>query len=206
MIRSDSETTWGEAARVISTGGLIAFRTDTFFGLGANPLNREAVAKIRELKGRQDNKPILLLISDMDRLDRFVGEKSGIFGLLAVGHWPAPLTLIGPARPELPSELTAGTNTIGVRLPNDEKVRALVRTCGGALTATSANVSGSPPARSAKEVENYFPTGIDLIIDGGEVTATQPSTVVDVSGSKPRLVREGAVSREELRKILNTVG
>jgi L-threonylcarbamoyladenylate synthase len=206
MIRSDSETTWGEAARVISTGGLIAFRTDTFYGLGANPLNREAVAKIRELKGRQDNKPILLLISDMDRLDRFVGEKSGIFGLLAVGHWPAPLTLIGPARPELPSELTAGTNTIGVRLPNDEKVRALVRTCGGALTATSANVSGSPPARSAKEVENYFPTGIDLIIDGGEVTATQPSTVVDVSGSKPRLVREGAVSREELRKILNTVG
>jgi L-threonylcarbamoyladenylate synthase len=206
MIRSDSETTWGEAARVISTGGLIAFRTDTFYGLGANPLNREAVAKIRELKGRQDNKPILLLISDMDRLDRFVGEKSGIFGLLAVGHWPAPLTLIGPARPELPSELTAGTNTIGVRLPNDEKVRALVRTCGGALTATSANVSGSPPARSAKEVENYFPTGIDLIIDGGEVTATQPSTVVDVSGSKPRLVREGAVSREQLRKILNTVG
>jgi L-threonylcarbamoyladenylate synthase len=206
MIRSDSETTWGEAARLISTGGLIAFRTDTFYGLGANPLNREAVAKIRELKGRQDNKPILLLISDMDRLDRFVGEKSGIFGLLAVGHWPAPLTLIGPARPELPSELTAGTNTIGVRLPNDEKVRALVRTCGGALTATSANVSGSPPARSAKEVENYFPTGIDLIIDGGEVTATQPSTVVDVSGSKPRLVREGAVSREELRKILNTVG
>jgi L-threonylcarbamoyladenylate synthase len=206
MIRSDSETTWGEAARVISTGGLIAFRTDTFYGLGANPLNREAVAKIRELKGRQDNKPILLLISDMDRLDRFVGEKSGIFGLLAVGHWPAPLTLIGPARPELPSELTAGTNTIGVRLPNDEKVRALVRTCGGALTATSANVSGSPPARSAKEVENYFPTGIDLIIDGGEVTATQPSTVVDVSGSKPRLVREGAVSREELEKILKTSG
>jgi L-threonylcarbamoyladenylate synthase len=206
MIRSDSETTWGEAARVISTGGLIAFRTDTFYGLGANPLNREAVAKIRELKGRQDNKPILLLISDMDRLDRFVGEKSGIFGLLAVGHLPAPLTLIGPARPELPSELTAGTNTIGVRLPNDEKVRALVRTCGGALTATSANVSGSPPARSAKEVENYFPTGIDLIIDGGEVTATQPSTVVDVSGSKPRLVREGAVSREELEKILKTSG
>jgi L-threonylcarbamoyladenylate synthase len=206
MIRSDSETTWGEAARVISTGGLIAFRTDTFYGLGANPLNREAVAKIRELKGRQDNKPILLLISDMDRLDRFVGEKSGIFGLLAVGHWPAPLTLIGPARPELPSELTAGTNTIGVRLPNDEKVRALVRTCGGALTATSANVSGSPPARSAKEVENYFPTGIDLIIDGGEVTATQPSTVVDVTGAEARLIREGAVSREELEKILKTSG
>jgi L-threonylcarbamoyladenylate synthase len=204
MNQNDSETTWTEAARVISTGGLIAFRTDTFYGLGADPLNREALAKIRELKGRDDNKPILLLISDMDQLDRFVGEKSGIFGLIAGGHWPAPLTLIGPARPELPTELTAGTNTIGVRLPDDENVRALVRACGGSLTATSANVSGEPPARTVKEVKDYFPSGIDLIIDGGEVTATRPSTVVDVTGAEARLIREGAVSRDELEKILKT--
>ncbi len=81
-------------------------------------------------------------------------------------------------------------------------MRALVRACGGALTATSANVSGQPPARTAKEVENYFPTGIDLIVDGGEVTATEASTVLDVSSSEVRLVREGAVSREELRELL----
>jgi L-threonylcarbamoyladenylate synthase len=202
MIRSDSQTARSEAARIISTGGLIAFRTDTFYGLGVDPLNSAAVAKIRKLKGREDNKPILVLISDMDQLDRFVGEKSGIFGLVAVGHWPAPLTLIGPARAELPLELTARTKTIGVRLPDDENVRALVRACGGALTATSANVSGEPPARTAKEVEEYFPTGIDLIIDGGEVTVSEPSTVVDLSGSEPRLVREGAVSREELAEML----
>jgi L-threonylcarbamoyladenylate synthase len=206
QLRNDNEETWTEAARVISTGGLIAFRTDTFYGLGADPLNREALAKIRELKGRDDNKPILLLISDMAQLDRFVGEKSSIFGLIASGHWPAPLTLIGPAHPELPTELTAGTNTIGVRLPDDENVRALVRACGGGLTATSANVSGKLPARTVKEVKDYFPTGIDLIIDGGEVTATQPSTVVDVSGAEARLIREGAVSREELEKILKTNG
>jgi L-threonylcarbamoyladenylate synthase len=202
MIQNDSETTWPEAARIISTGGLLAFRTDTFYGLGADPLNREAVAKIRELKGREDNKPILLLISDLDQLDRFVGEKSSTLRLIASGHWPAPLTLIGPAHPELPTELTAGTNTIGVRLPDDENVRALVRTCGGGLTATSANVSGKPPARTAKEVKDYFPTGIDLIIDGGEVTVTRPSTVVDVTGAEARLIREGALSREELEKIL----
>ncbi|MBA2705974.1 MAG: threonylcarbamoyl-AMP synthase [Blastocatellia bacterium] len=202
MIRSDSQTTRAEAARIISNGGLIAFRTDTFYGLGADPLNPAAVEKIRELKGREDDKPILLLISDMDQLDRFVGEKSGIFGLIAIGHWPAPLTLIGPARAELPVELTAGTNTIGVRLPNDENVRALVRACGGALTATSANVSGKAPARTAQEVEDYFPAGIDLIIDGGEVRATEPSTVLDLSGSKPRLVREGAIPRAALADLL----
>ncbi len=206
MIRSDSESTRAEAARIVSTGGLIVFRTDTFYGLGADPLNRAALQRLRELKGREENKPILILISDMDKLDRFVGEKSGIFGRIATGHWPAPLTLIGPARHELLTELTAGTSTIGVRLPDDEKVRALVRTCGGALTATSANVSGSAPARNAAEVEKYFPRGIDLIIDGGDVTATEPSTVLDLSAAEPRLVREGAVSREELAEILKTVG
>ncbi|HZE64169.1 MAG TPA: Sua5/YciO/YrdC/YwlC family protein, partial [Pyrinomonadaceae bacterium] len=90
-------------------------------------------------------------------------------------------------------------------LPDNEKVRALVRVCGGALTATSANISGSAPARNAAEVAKYFPNGIDLIIDGGEVTATEPSTVLDLSGSEPVLVREGAVSREELAPILKTV-
>jgi L-threonylcarbamoyladenylate synthase len=200
MIRSDNETTQADAARIILSGGLIAFRTDTFYGLGADPLNACAVAKIRELKG-EDNKPILLLISDMDQLDRFVSEPSNTFGL-AVGRWPGPLTLIGPARSELPIELTAGTRTIGVRLPDDENVRALVRTCGGALTATSANVSGNPPARTAQEVEGYFPTGIELIIDRGEVTATEPSTVLDLSESKPRLVREGAIPRGTLADLL----
>jgi len=202
MIRNDSEAARLDAARIILTGGLIGFRTDTFYGLGADPLNRQAVARIRKLKGREDNKPILVLISDMDQLDRFVGEKSGIFGLIAIGHWPAPLTLIGPARPELPTELTAGTNSIGVRLPDDEKVRALVHACGGALTATSANLSSSPPARSAAEVAEYFPAGIDLIIDGGEVTTTEASTVVDVTGTEARLIREGAVPRDQLDKIL----
>jgi L-threonylcarbamoyladenylate synthase len=201
MIRSDSQTAQTEAARIISTGGVIAFRTDTFYGLGADPLNSAAVAKIRKLKSREDNKPILVLISDMDQLDRFVGEPSGIFGLVAVGHWPAPLTLIGPARAEVPIDLTAGTNTVGVRLPDDENVRALVRACGGALTATSANVFGAPPARTAKEVEAYFPKGIDFIIDGGDVTATEPSTVLDLSETEPRLVREGAFPRSALRDL-----
>jgi L-threonylcarbamoyladenylate synthase len=201
MIQEDNEPTRSEAAQIIAGGGIIAFRTDTFYGLGADPFNGAAIARIKELKGREDRKPILLLISDADEVDRFI-EQSSFFKLIAMGKWPAPLTLIGVSRPEVSIELTAGTKSLGVRLPDDEDVRALVRACGGALTATSANVSGQPPARTAKEVENYFPEGIDLIIDGGEVTAMEPSTVLDLSGSKPRLVREGMVSRKELEHLL----
>lgn len=201
MIVKDSEVSRAQAGEIIERGGVIAFRTDTFYGLGADPLNSAAVARIRELKGREAGKPILILVSDMSEVDRFI-EQSGFYKMIAIGKWPAPLTLIGVSRSEVPVELTAGTNTLGVRLPDDDTVRDLVRTCGGALTATSANVSGGEPARSALEVESYFPRGIDLILDGGEVTATLPSTVLDLSGSEARLVREGAVSREDLKEIL----
>ncbi|MEP6568692.1 MAG: L-threonylcarbamoyladenylate synthase [Acidobacteriota bacterium] len=201
MIRNDNEDIRREASKLVAAGGLIAFRTDTFYGLGADPFNPAAIRKIRELKGREDRKPILLLIADVSEVDRFV-QQSAFFKLVARGHWPAPLTLIGVSRPEVPTELTGGTNSLGVRLPDNEDVRALLRACGGALTATSANVSGQPPARTAAEVEKYFPTGIDLIVDGGEATASQPSTVLDVSGSDVRLVREGAITRKDLKEFL----
>lgn len=197
MIVPDDTESRIQAAAIIRSGGVIAFRTDTFYGLGADPFNRDAILKIRELKGREDDKPILLLVSDETEVDRFI-EQSEFFKLIAKGHWPAPLTLIGVARPEVPIELTAGTKSLGVRLPDDDDVRSLVRACGGALTATSANVSGQPPARTSKEVEDYFPVGIDLIIDAGEASAAEPSTVLDLSRREPRLIREGAVKREML--------
>ncbi|MEP6920070.1 MAG: L-threonylcarbamoyladenylate synthase [bacterium] len=185
------------AASIIASGGVIAFRTDTFYGLGVDPLNALAIRKLRELKGREDTKPILLLISDREQVTRFVAETSPIFTRISLQYWPGPLTLIGIARPELPVELTAGSGTIGVRLPDEEEVCALVRACGGALTATSANLSGTPPARTAREVEKYFADRIDLILDRGEVTATAPSTVLDLTGEEPRVVREGAITFRE---------
>ena len=195
MIVQDNRESRIQAAGIIRSGGVIAFRTDTFYGLGADPFNRVAIGRIRELKGREDDQPILLLISDESEVDRFI-EQSEFFKLVAKGHWPAALTLIGVARLEVPIELTAGTKSLGVRLPDDADVRSLVRECGGALTATSANISGQPPARTAKEVENYFPAEIDLIIDGGEAVATQPSTVLALNGPEPRLIREGVLKRE----------
>ncbi|MDQ5845036.1 MAG: L-threonylcarbamoyladenylate synthase [Acidobacteriota bacterium] len=201
MILKDSQEARAEAARTIRLGGIIAFRTDTFYGLGADPFNREALRKIRQLKGREEGKPILLLISDLSEVDRFIANQSETFKSVADRFWPGPITLIGRARSELPMELTAGTQTIGLRLPNDDNVRSLVRACGRALTATSANPSGGDAATTAAEVMDYFPTGIDLVLDGGTVTATHPSTVLDLSGEVPLLVREGAITREELARL-----
>jgi L-threonylcarbamoyladenylate synthase len=181
------------AAKTVAEGGVIAFRTDTFYGLGVDPFNAAAVAKIRELKGREENKPILLLLSDASVADRFIADRSTAFEETARKFWPGPLTIVGVAVSRLPEEITAGTGTVGVRVPADDDVRELVRVCGGALTATSANPAGREPARSAREVLDYFGDRVDLIIDGGEVTATEPSTVLDVTTTPPRVVREGAI-------------
>ena len=182
------------AAKIISEGGVIAFRTDTFYGLGADPFNATAVARIKALKGREENKPILLLLADASIADRFIADRSQQFEEVARRFWPGPLTIVGRAVTNLPSEITAGTGTVGVRVPADSDVRDLVRECGGALTATSANPSGNEPARSADEVRDYFGDQIDLILDGGEVTATEPSTVVDVTSTPMRIIRQGAAN------------
>lgn len=192
-VHPDKEATRGIAAEAIARGGVIAFRTDTFYGLGADPLNPAAVTRIKELKGRDENKPILLLLADASFADRFIAERSEAFEEIARRHWPGPLTIVGPAVSDLPAVITAGTGTVGVRVPADESVRELVRQCGGALTATSANPSGSEPARSALQVLDYFGDQLDLIIDGGEVVALEPSTVVDATVSQVRVIREGAV-------------
>ena len=188
------------AAKIVSEGGVIAFRTDTFYGLGADPFNATAVARIRELKGREENKPILLLLADASVADRFIADRSEAFEDVARKLWPGPLTIVGVAVANLPAEITAGTGTVGVRVPADNDVRELVRACGGALTATSANPSGSEPARSAEEVIQYFGNLVDLVIDGGEVTATEPSTVLDVTTTPPLVVREGAIKASDLHR------
>lgn len=192
-LQPDNETTRHRAAEIISKGGVIAFRTDTFYGLGADPLNASAVAELSQAKGREENKPILLLLADATIANRFIAERSEAFEDVARRFWPGPLTIVGPALANLPGEITAGTGTVGVRVPADESVRELVRQCGGALTATSANPSGSDPARSAAQVLEYFGDRIELIVDGGEVTATEPSTVLDVTSSPPRVIRQGLV-------------
>ncbi len=202
MILKDTEETRMLAAEIVKNGGLIAFRTDTFYGLGADPLNPAAVERIKRLKGREEGKPILLLISEPGDADRLLSSRTELFELVAGKLWPGPLTLVVPASSELPEEITARTSTVGIRLPDDDSVRSLVKQCGGRLTATSANISGAPPAKSAAEVASQFPEGIELIIDGGEVTVTEPSTVLDVTYHRAKLIREGAVSKEKIEGVV----
>jgi L-threonylcarbamoyladenylate synthase len=192
IIRQSTES-FPEVRKSILRGGVIAFRTDTFYGLGADPFNVSAIQRIKKLKGREANKPILIVISDRQQISRFISGPSRPFDKLSERFWPGALTLVGKALPEVPDEITAGSGTVGLRLPDDDEVRQLVRVCGGALTATSANKSHQPPARTAEEVANYFVTGIDLIVDGGPARTDQPSTIVDTTGFELKLIREGVV-------------
>lgn len=200
----DNDETRLRAAQVIAAGGVIAFRTDTFYGLGADPFNREALSRVNSLKGRDAGKPILIVISDAGEAERFVNG-SPRFNAVSTRHWPGALTIVVKAKPEVPIELTAGSGTIGLRLPDDEDVRAFIRVCGGALTATSANLAGESPARTAEEVARSFPIDLDLIVDGGAARGDKPSTVLDLSGQQLRLIREGALSRAQLKETLSEI-
>ena len=204
MILKDSEQTRQRAASLVKAGSLIAFRTDTFYGLGADPFNQHALQNLLALKGRDDGKPILLVMSDVTEVMRFSAGRGKLFDLLSARHWPGALTLVVKARTDLPRELTAGKGTVGLRLPGDEGVREFIRACGGALTATSANLAGEPPARTAGEVETSFASGLSLIVDGGAARTSEPSTVLDVSQVEARLIREGAVSWRELQETIRS--
>ncbi|MCA1636613.1 MAG: threonylcarbamoyl-AMP synthase [Acidobacteria bacterium] len=206
QIRPDGPESRRLAAELIKAGGIVAYRTDTFYGLGTDPFNVDALRALNELKGR-DGKPILLLIADESDAKRLLLDGgSELFRALAARFWPGPLTLVARAGANLPDLLTAGTGTVGVRFPDDEAAREIVRVCGGALTATSANPSGRPPARNAFEVADYFKDTLCLVLDGGEARTLHPSTVLDVSGTTPRLIREGVVSRAELEEALGRIG
>jgi L-threonylcarbamoyladenylate synthase len=202
----DTEEERERARRVVETGGVIAFRTDTFYGLGADPFQSSGVERINRLKEREGRKPVLVVIGGREEAFRFIAEKTKLFDELTKRYWPGALTIVCKALSTVPEGITAGSGTIGLRLPNDEDVRALVRACGGALTATSANLAGQPPARTALEVARYFPSELDLIIDGGEARTDKPSTVIDVSQGRARLIREGEVARADLEQTLRELG
>ena len=202
MIVPQTTDALNDIAAIVARGGVLAFRTDTFYGLGVDPFNRSAIQKIKDLKGREDGKPILVLISDPEQLNRLIEKQTVVFAHLAERFWPGPLTIIGHAATGLPDELTAGTKTVGVRLPDDDEARALVRACGGALTATSANPSGQPSARTAEDVFTYFGERVDLIVDGGTAQTDQPSTVVDAGGGEVRLIREGVIRWADIQNVL----
>lgn len=203
----DTEEERKRARMVIEAGGLLAFRTDTFYGLGTDPFNPEGVERISRLKEREGRKPVLVVIHSPEEAGRFISEQTKLFDELSERYWPGALTLVCKALTNLPYGITAGSGTIGLRVPGDEEVREFIASCGGALTATSANLAGEPPARTALEVARYFPHELDLIIDGGAARTDKPSTVIDVTDpTHARLIREGETPRAHIEQTLKSIG
>jgi len=188
---------------VVRRGGVIAFPTETFYGLGVDPLNVQAVQRLYALKGRSpQTSPILVLIRSRHELLALVSEITPAAERLMQACWPGPLTLVFRAAVAVPLVLTAGTGTIGVRYSAHPVVEQVLEVTGGPLTGTSANRTGQPPATTAAEVEHAFGAVVDLIVNGGPTPGGLPSTVVDTTVSPPRLIREGCVTQAALRAIL----
>jgi L-threonylcarbamoyladenylate synthase len=185
-----------EAADVLRRGGLVAFPTETFYGLGAAALNAAAVRRVFEVKGRPSSMPLLVLVDSAARVRQVVIEVSERARALMDRHWPGALTLVFRAAPQLPAELTGGTGTVGVRVPNHRVPRALVSQLGLPVTAPSANPTGGDPPTTADGVLAYFRDVLDLVLDGGPTPGGVPSTVVDVTVDPPRVLRQGAVTLE----------
>jgi L-threonylcarbamoyladenylate synthase len=187
-----------KASQLIQQGGVAAFPTETFYGLGADARNEESLQKIFRLKGREENKPLLLLIGERDWLSELVRNIPPVAERLIEKFWPGPLTLVFAASPGLSTLLTAGTGTIGVRISPHPIAQALVLAVGRAITATSANLSGQPSTSLAAGVSRFLGGKVDVILDGGQTPGGMGSTVLDVSGPAPKLIRPGAVSLGEL--------
>lgn len=191
------------AANILQQGGVVAFPTDTCYGLAVNPFDPIAVTHLFKIKGREATKPIILLIAQLSMLETLVKNPSPLAKAVIQEFWPGPLTLIFLKKPVLPDLLTAGNETVGIRLPTAVIPIRLILETGFPLTATSANRSGQTPAASAAEIEETFGNDLDLILDSGTCDAT-PSTVLDLTGPHPKILREGKTPVNSLEKFLIT--
>ena len=190
-----------QAASHIMRGEVIAAPTDTLYGVLGDPFDHRAVERIFAAKRRPETKPLLLIVDGLAQLNRLVRQLPPTFDRLAQRFWPGPLTIVLPASDAVPAAVTAGTGTIAVRWPQAPLAGALVRAAGRPLTATSANRSGLKPGLDAREVQRQLGRDLALIVDGGRVRSLRPSTIVDLTGA-PKIVREGAIAREEVLRRL----
>ncbi|MBI3030390.1 MAG: threonylcarbamoyl-AMP synthase [Candidatus Rokubacteria bacterium] len=186
-----------DAAGILVRGGLVAFPTETFYGLGANALDRKAFGRVYAVKGRPEGKPLLVLVDSVRMVETLVEDLSPTALALMTRYWPGPLTLVLKAIRGLPAHLTTETGTIGVRLPAHPVAFGLVRAAGVPVTAPSANPSGAQPPTTATQVLQAFDGKIDLVIDGGATKGGLPSTILDVTASPPRILRKGALDLPE---------
>ena len=190
------------AAAVLQAGGLAAVPTETVYGLAANGLDEDAVQRIYEVKGRPAVKPLSLLVPGREALDKYGKDVPRGAYVLADAFWPGPLTIVVAADGGIPSIVLAGGSTVGLRCPDSEKTLALLRACGLPLACPSANPSGAPSPKTAAEVAAYFQGRIEAIVDGGPCGVGRESTIVDLTGTPYRILRQGALPAEDIRRAL----
>ena len=190
------------AAEIIKSGGLVAIPTETVYGLGANGLDEEAVKKIFEVKGRPQDNPLILHVWGAEQIEQFAHGVPQAAYALAERFWPGPLTMVLPARSVVPKRTTGGLSTVGLRCPDCEVTRQIIRLAGVPIAAPSANISGKPSFTTAQHVLHDHDGKIPLIVDGGSCRVGVESTIVDLTEERPRLLRPGGVTPEELLEVL----
>ncbi len=186
------------AAAILADGGLVAFPTETVYGLGADALDAEAVSRIFVAKGRPADNPLIVHLADADELERVVAEVTPLARELAARFWPGPLTLVLDARDDVPAETTGGLGTVAIRVPDHPVALGLIRRAGVPVAAPSANRSGRPSPTTAAHVLHDLGDVVDAVVDGGACQHGVESTVVDARGAVPVVLREGSITREAL--------
>ncbi len=190
------------AAEIIKKGGLVAIPTETVYGLGANGLDEQAVAKIFEAKGRPQDNPLILHVDSPERIVDFAHHIPQAAFDLAEAFWPGPLTIILPAKEFIPKRTTGGLTTVGLRCPDCDVTREIIRLAGVPVAAPSANISGKPSTTTAQHVLHDHDGKIDAVVDGGPCRVGVESTIVDLTERRPRLLRPGGIGPEQLMEVL----
>lgn len=194
-----------EAGEIIRSGGLVAFPTETVYGLGGDALNPASSKKIYEAKGRPSDNPLIVHIADMEALPAIVKNVPETAKKLAEAFWPGPLTMIMEKSELVPGETTGGLDTVAVRMPSDGTALAFIRAAGGYVAAPSANRSGRPSPTRAEYVEEDLGGRIEMILDGGDATLGLESTIIDLTVEPPAILRPGFITAEMLRQKLGRV-
>jgi L-threonylcarbamoyladenylate synthase len=194
-----------EATDILRRGGLVAFPTETVYGLGADATNAAAVAKIFAAKGRPPTNPLIVHVADAAAARRYATEWPPAAAHLAERFWPGPLTLVLPKSPDIVPAVTAGLNTVGLRVPDHPVALQLLREFGGAVAAPSANRSNRVSPTTAEHVREELGNEVDLVLDGGPCRVGIESTVLDLTTDRPTLLRPGGVSREQIEEVIGGV-
>lgn len=194
-----------QAAKIINQGGLVAFPTETVYGLGADGLNKEAAKKIYEAKGRPSDNPLILHVASLDAFKELAVEVPEAAYQLADAFWPGPLTMVLKKSEKVPYGTTGGLETVAIRMPNDEIALGLIRESKAYLAAPSANTSGRPSPTTAKHVVDDMSGKIDMVLDGGQVGIGIESTIIDLTSEVPTILRPGYITKSMLEQVIGPV-